>query len=138
MEEFCFEEAETLMDGAIVTGEKKPSIAARELVLGPHLMNAFSLTAPSSTDRGNALAFESANQINLLLERGASPKSVRLIGFMITGTRSASSSCFMLLRKCSDVQKCLSAPPPLLFILTVQHLLILPLTLQAFWFRRNT
>ncbi|KAF3850346.1 hypothetical protein F7725_020065 [Dissostichus mawsoni] len=28
-----------------------------------------------------------------------------------------------------DVLKCLSAAPPLLFILTVQHLLIFPLTL---------
>jgi len=37
-------------------------------------MNAFSLTAPSSIDRGNALAFESANQINLLLERGGLPE----------------------------------------------------------------
>ena len=29
---------------------------------------------PSSTDRGNALAFESANQINLLLKRGGVPE----------------------------------------------------------------
>ena len=33
--------------------------------------------------------------------------------------------------KC-DLQKCLSAAPPLLFILSIQHLLVLPLTLKAF------
>lgn len=74
-----------------------------------------------------------ANQSITLITDGKVPQS--MFESILTALQTVGH--FLLLHPpqevLCDLQKCLAAPPPLLLTVTIQHLLLLPLTLPAFW-----